>query len=125
MSRTTRAFGLRRLLAATLSLALVLASFLTVHSHAGHEPVHDRFQSLSADVEPGDHSDHGHSPLPEEADHSGCLDLICHGGFAFLSAEGDQVVARPLAVQAPTPAVESGGSRIIAPDRPPKPLVTG
>ena len=89
-----RRAGLRRFLAAALSLVLIVASVIGVRSHAGHNEHHlsggssidfplahaagglAEDQVLVADAELGGAAGH---------DHSTCTDMVCHGGFAILA----------------------------------------
>lgn len=84
----------RRLLAATLSLVLVLASMIGAHAHAadhGHHNDHG-VHGVSADSpEANDVADNGlgQKRPNSAANHASCGDLLCHGGFAILTGQID------------------------------------
>jgi hypothetical protein len=128
MARRSRQSWAARLLAATLALALVVASIVGAAAHAGghHHHLDDAHHGAMAVPDGSPAADRHSGDAPEPAhQHSGCLDFVCHGGLALLTA------AIPWTVAAwPDRAVfpwdfESLAS--VSParlDRPPKPLVS-
>src|SRR5262245_37093185 len=102
MLATRRHGWITRLAAATLSLALVVASVVGAaahggacahhaphyhHSHAGDDADHDASHSGSqAHVKSGpvSHADSGTGE--SHVQHQTCMDFVCHGGIAVLAA---------------------------------------
>lgn len=95
MQGNTRYGGMRRLLAATLSLVLVLASVIGAFAHTSHNHHHHAAQTLDSDSAlasaEGAGADLGndHAPAGSKigSEKGGCGDLLCHGGFAILSGQ--------------------------------------
>lgn len=84
----------KRLFAATLSFALMLASIVSAHAHAAHENCrHDHAIHVAPDevhhaaVDAHDH--HGNESPDVIAKHTSCGDLLCHGGVAILTGQID------------------------------------
>lgn len=115
----------RRLLAATLSFVLVLASMIGAHAHAAHDThQHDHGMHVGLDNAPetvvggdNDHSKDG----PNTADkHAICGDLLCHGGFAVLTGQVDHLhIYERSPHRAPRDDTKTGSSQNSL-DRPPR-----
>lgn len=115
----------RRLLAATLSLVLVLSSMIGAHAHAMHDAHHHEHgvhllvdgvpePSVSAaDDEAKDNPNPG-------AKHTSCADLLCHGGFAILSGQADRQYLERRSIALVPRNETSSGSRQSSLDRPPR-----
>lgn len=87
----------RRLLAATLSLVLVLASMVGAYAHAAHGAQHDdhgvhaAFDEAPDTATVGSADDENATDRPiSDAKHASCGDLLCHGGFAILNGQVDR-----------------------------------
>ena len=90
MQRDARYCVIRRLLAATLALALVLASMVGSYAHTsdhGHHHDHASHLALDANAGAGSHADENGAPATSTAaaDHTCCCDFLCHGGIAILA----------------------------------------
>lgn len=116
---------IRRLLAATLSLVLVLASIIGAYAHAAHGAHHD---DHGVHVAHADGSEpiavskdaHAEDAPNTGAKHASCGDLVCHGGFAILTAQVDRHQPHRRSVaQIPRDDTKSGFSQSSL-DRPPR-----
>ena len=115
----------RRLLAATLSLVLVLASMIGAYAHAGHEAQHHDHSVhavLDNSPESGGVADDGHGPESPNsaAKHPSCGDLLCHGGFAILTGHVDRERAHQRSVALIHRDDTRSGSGHSSLDRPPR-----
>lgn len=115
----------RRLLAATLSLVLVLASLIGAHAHAGHHGHHHDHgvHGVLDDRSGVDHdadSAHGPGGTGSIAGQAVCGDLLCHGGFAILLEHFNRVhLHQHLIVLIPSDDARAGSERSSL-DRPPR-----
>jgi hypothetical protein len=145
MLKVVRQHAIARLVAATLSLALMFASIVGTAAHARHHAHHHHQQGSAAHAHAYVHGDHDHGdsdgsavaadepesvgasaggtvPKPEPAsEHRDCMDFACHGGIAILAVgTGWQVAWWP---QAPAVVWRSDFVASVSParlDRPPK-----
>ena len=122
-----------RLVAATVSIAFALSSFIGATAHAGsyHHSAAAHHHVVAA-------ADHFHSntapsispigavdPAEPAHKHSGCMDFICHGGLAVLAAATSWQLTdwspKPVFRLTTVAVALASPSRL---DRPPKPLVS-
>ena len=78
----------RRLLAATLSLVLMITSLIWPLAHAGHhrdDRDHTHHALLLAPHVAQVDVDGPHGGTSPSADHASCCGLLCHGGFLVLA----------------------------------------
>jgi hypothetical protein len=114
-----------RLISALATFMLLWASAVGAHAHAvghHHHPgghgTHKHALPGSVVASPDDQNQaNGSQPCP--ADHIGCCDLMCHGGYAILQASG--VLHAPVRPRAePVLTERAEGTQPASLDRPPR-----
>jgi hypothetical protein len=112
-----------RLVSVALTLALVWVSAVGAHAHAlGHYHHHGLGAQhdvvVAAHRSPAAH-DEGGAPHRGTAEHAGCCDVVCHGGFAIVEIGTSLPV--PLMPVGETSLMEPAqGTRPPSLDRPPR-----
>jgi hypothetical protein len=115
-----------RLISAVATFMLLWTSAISAHAHAvGHHHHHLGGHGMHKHALPGsvvaspDDQNQANGPQPCPADHIGCCDLMCHGGYAILQASG--VLDAPVKPRAePVLTKRAEGTHPPSLDRPPR-----